>query len=307
LLIFWILGLAYVALGSLNGDISKLLLSMRLAPPIARFDDVSFSFPTRPSSDQKRRCPLPREVLSRLYSYQEYPPPVDALLNVIAPGWAEVKATNDGQCTEDEAKRAFDTYADLSNRIWSRMRSLAGDETADPKLLLDVAILPPNFPKATATETLRVPPEVSNWIAQERVTISQELKKYALIETFLRLSVLGAFGALIFLIRDYTSADEEKKLSHYIFRPVLGIFLAMAVFVVDILAHSLISTASIFEIRDEPLYILALGAGLLSERAYDAVRRRADSALERYAKIPSEAEPNQRTEADANRTPTPGA
>ena len=68
-------------------------------------------------------------------------------------------------------------------------------------------------------------------------------------------------------------------LSDYIFRPILGIFLAVAVFVVDILAHSIISTSSILEIRYEPLYILALGAGLLSETAYAWVRRNADSAF----------------------------
>jgi hypothetical protein len=93
--------------------------------------------------------------------------------------------------------------------------------------------------------------------------------------------VLGAFGALIFLIRDYITADQEKNLSDYIFRPVPGMFLAVAVFVVDILAHTVISSASILQIRYEPLYILALGAGLLSETAYDWVRRSADSAFTR--------------------------
>jgi hypothetical protein len=58
----------------------------------------------------------------------------------------------------------------------------------------------------------------------------------------------------------------------------------VAVFIVDILANSVISSASLYEIRYEPLYLLALGAGLLSEKAYGVIRLRIDTAFAKYAK-----------------------
>jgi hypothetical protein len=61
-----------------------------------------------------------------------------------------------------------------------------------------------------------------------------------------------------------------------------SIFLAIAMFALTTLAHAIVSNASILEMRHEPLYVLALAAGLLSEQAYAAVKIRAETALEKY-------------------------
>jgi hypothetical protein len=45
----------------------------------------------------------------------------------------------------------------------------------------------------------------------------------------------------------------------------------MAMFVLDVLAHSVVSTSDILKVRHETLYILALSSGLLSEQAYEVV------------------------------------
>ncbi len=296
LLVLWILVLTLVALGSLQGSIADFLLSSGFGSGIYEvpFRSVTFSATARVSgivvgrseSQQVRRCPSADQVLWEFRAWQSNPPPVDAVLDVISPNWAGAISPKVGRCTEEDEQEIFTQYHRMFSKVGERMRSLARNDSGDPKLLVvDSSILPPSFKdlvKISTVGDIKLPPEVQDWVAAERIRNRKESQARALVGTFLLLSVLGAFGALIFLIRDYISLDDEKKLSHYIFRPVLGIFLAVAVFIVDILAHTVISTASILDIRAEPLYILALGAGLLSERAYDAVRRRADSALTKY-------------------------
>lgn len=71
-------------------------------------------------------------------------------------------------------------------------------------------------------------------------------------------------------------------LSAYLFRPVLGAFLAVAIFIIDIVAHSIVSTAEITKIRHETLFVLALAAGLLSDHAYDMINTRSKLALEKW-------------------------
>ena len=292
LLVLWIGILVSIALGSLNGSIADLLLSGSMGN---RFDPFGISIfeerirylgVGRQENPSKKSCPSGSALFSRSYRFKENPPPIDAVLDLVMPTWASAVTTSDGLCNEDEVQRLAKDYEYLRNKVADRLHSLARDELTDPKTqVVDETILPPKFRelvKAPAVSPTKLPPEVQDWIVGERKRQKKDSQAHALVGTFLLLSTLGAFGALIFLIRDYTSAPEEKRLSVYIFRPILGIFLAVAVFVVDILAHSIISTASILEIRYEPLYLLALGAGLLSERAYEAIRGRADSALERY-------------------------
>jgi len=73
--------------------------------------------------------------------------------------------------------------------------------------------------------------------------------------------------------------------------------------------HSIISKASILEIRYEPLYILALGAGLLSETAYEWVRRNLDSAFakRREAEEQEEKSNEQKVLTDARQGGAPAA
>ncbi|ETW93289.1 MAG: hypothetical protein ETSY1_39880 [Candidatus Entotheonella factor] len=93
--------------------------------------------------------------------------------------------------------------------------------------------------------------------------------------------MIGTFGSVIFLVRDFINLEDESRttLSAYLLKPILGMFLAIAVFIVDILGHATISSASILQIRHETLYVLALAAGLLSEQTYAVVSSRAQMAL----------------------------
>jgi hypothetical protein len=267
LLVQWITILGIVAFGSLTGDLAEYVF-----PTVERTTFLGFG---------KNECSGGAGTLADYVLYRTDPPPIGAILDVVLPTW-------DGAINCDVSH-----YRALFAKIEGRLRSIARDKSADPKTMpLDTSILTTEFAQTRkqsaaqgnalqANASQGLPPEAQDWILRESTRIKDQERERALFSTFLLLSVLGAFGALIFLVRDYITLDEEKKLSDYIFRPVLGVFLAVAVFVVDVLAHSVISTASILQVRPEPLYILALGAGLLSETAYDWVRRNIDSTFAR--------------------------
>lgn len=259
LLVLWISALSWFAFQSLPGN-RDLFTATNQARPV-------YSFYLSPPKE----CSVHRILESYLKNRSD-PPPIEAILDIVLPSWKEAIQCDDG--------RYWSLYWSLFSKVEDRLRSLALNEAKDPKnTTLDSQLLPPEFAGKARNQPVSFPPEAQDWISRESGRIKNEEQALALFSTFTLLSVLGAFGALIFLIRDYITVDRERKLSDYIFRPILGIFLAVAVFVVDVLAHSVISTSSILQIRPEPLYILALGAGLLSETAYDWVRRNINSTF----------------------------
>jgi hypothetical protein len=286
LLFLWITILSLVAFQTLIGNLADSLL------PI---DEASVE--KAPLPNGKNDCSL--GTLNYYLQYGDDPPPIRAVLEAVLPAWPGAI-----DCEDYRAQ-----FIKVEGRLRSIARSIARDKNADPKTgLLDTSILIPEFAKTRTLEATapQMPPEVQEWLLRESTRINDRERQRALLNTSLFLSVLGAFGALIFLVRDYINLDEEKKLSDYIFRPVLGVFLAVAVFVVDVLAHSVISTASILQVRHEPLFILALGAGLLSETAYDWVRRNIDLTFaSREEQLRSEQEPLG-TPSTLSEVPLPG-
>jgi hypothetical protein len=120
---------------------------------------------------------------------------------------------------------------------------------------------------------------IIQWIAEQRVNDDLKKQRGELMDTFLLLMVLEAFGSLIFLTKGFIDQDQTTTFAACIFRPVFGIFLAMAMFVFDMPAHSIVSTFSALQVRHETLCILALASGILADQAYTIVSRRAQSIL----------------------------
>lgn len=299
ILFFWIVILAVISFYSLKGSLADSMLSDDLETDFRHLDPSSLFKNYFTDKDDKGRveCPSGTALITLASRYREAPPPpLETIIGKLLPNfdWAHALQPEGGLCNLDDIKKLYKSYVELSNRFEKSLRSLAKNEPEDTKTaFLDPAILLAEFKGKVEIPEARVAelsPETQDWIAEEKIRIEKEKKANALLGAFFLLSALGALGALIFLIRDYTYSVNDNKLRVYIFQPILGIFLAVAVFIVDILAHSVISTASVLEIRYEPLYILALGAGLMSEKAYDAIRRRADSAFDQYAKKDSENE-----------------
>jgi len=281
ILIVWIIVLSLLAYGSISKHLANLILR-ESRPEILNRDKK------KPELDNN--YPTGDQVLSEFRMNNPEVPPIDALLDsIFPPTWVEAKKLEedcmyeeDCMCIEGQRESITRFYENLFLKITRRLWSIARDESVDPKIeRIEKSMFPIEFQKLieeNPEKDFKLPLEIQNWVVRER----KRFKKKSLVNTFLILSVLGAFGALIFLIRDYLSSSEKTKMSDYIFRPILGIFLAMAIFIVDVFAHSIISTSNIVQIRYEPLYVLALAAGLLSEKVYNVIQRRAGAAIEQY-------------------------
>ena len=199
------------------------------------------------------------------------------------------------------------TYAPKQNEwIQTQYRMLFGKVERKLKAMTQVLargdlsanqILTPLFIDKNGSDGSKFPAEVEAWINQKRKAADNDDKRRQLFETFLLLIVLGALGSLIFLTRDYmienwrhdedsinedgNTEDRERPLTAYLFRPILGIFLALAMFVIDLVAHVVVSSSTILDIRHETLYVLALAGGLISEKAYEVIQYHAHKALDR--------------------------
>jgi len=256
----------------------------------------------------------PSDILARYLRGRENPPPIEAVLDeiLVHPSWSErhlrrstaSSAVNVPQPSSAAASRAAqearadtnrwltDQYDSLFRRVDSLLQSLVRDTSVDVDGLSVVRpAIPERFlgveQEKIATplpDKIVLPRAAVSWIKDQRIRNEKEKERNSLIDTFFLLIVLGAFGSLIFLTKDYIEREQHTLLAAYIFRPVLGMFLAVAVFIVDIVAHSVVSTASILQTRHETLFILALAAGMLSEQAYEVVSIRAKTALEEWRK-----------------------
>jgi hypothetical protein len=174
-------------------------------------------------------------------------------------------------------------YTSLFRKVEARLQAyMAGSTGTARPLSIEYIVLPADL-RVKDVGAVSLPPEVLTqvgvWASHERTRAEQRRMRAALIDAFLLLTVIGGFGSLIFLMRDYIQ-EQALCMGTYVFRPLLGVFLAIAIFTLDVLAHAIISAASVLELRHEPLYVLALAAGLLSEEAYKFIKRRSEQAFE---------------------------
>lgn len=252
----------------------------------------------------------PSDILTRYLRGRENPPPIEAVLDkiLVHPSWSERHiagtppaaglfrtSADAGKVRAARNRWLIDQYDALFRRIDSLLQSLVRDPSVDVDGL---SVASPAVPErflhgtegnqeiaaAVLPDKILLPRAAVSWIKDQRIRNEKEKERNSLIDTFFLLIVLGAFGSLIFLTKDYIEREQQTLLAAYLFRPILGMFLAVAVFIVDIVAHSVISTASILQTRHETLFILALAAGMLSEQAYEVVSVRAKTALEEWKK-----------------------
>ena len=74
--------------------------------------------------------------------------------------------------------------------------------------------------------------------------------------------------------------DKNIPIRSYIYRPILGMSLALAVFITNASIHTLISDAEITSIKRETLFLLAFAAGLISEKTYSLIVHKAKKVIE---------------------------
>ncbi len=281
-LMFWIIVLAWFAIIALNGNAPDIIKQMSFEP-FGRFR-IHMFFTTEP----------PSVVLnSYLSDYEGDKPPMRELLSqmMVMPPWYE-RRTDKSDIKADSIKK--EKAQDLDNSdfltlfdgIHEKIMIFVADDTLKLNdVEFSIAIVPTSLRREGDKEVVKMPASMAAWIERERERFikneDETLETDKLINTFLMLIVLGSFGSLIFLTRAYINKEREITIATYIFRPLLGQLLAVAMFVIDVMAHAVISSASIHEIRSETLYILAFAAGLLSEQAYELVHHKAEEALKK--------------------------
>jgi hypothetical protein len=233
------------------------------------------------------------------------PPPIGTVLDSLinAPSWMEwdhyfgklpeiassVSIESRSSLSNEQDTQLIQEYEEVFLRVHSRLVSVASTPGLDPNTIqIRRDIVPPIFraKEVELEDLVPLPVEAVAWVKASQDQIGDYKAREELVETFLYLIVLGALGSLIFLTRDYIAgaAEATTTISAFVFRPFLGMFLAMAMFVISILVHSVVSNSDVADLRPEPLYLLAFAAGLVSEQAYQVVNLYAQDALEAYKK-----------------------
>ncbi|MBF0455380.1 MAG: hypothetical protein HQL72_11270 [Magnetococcales bacterium] len=274
ILLVWIFLLAVSALYSVSNTASEEIIPM--------FESKKrFNFWSDITSQQDEINPRGELEKYLAKNYSSSPPPIESVLELFMnePHWATRLPKVDDDRKKAEWERLFKKIDHILTALAEK--HVPGTKSSGYYFSF-VEMIPSIFTEAGSAESAEghsLPKEVENWVVTESPKIAKKKANRTLIDTFVLLMVLGAFGSLIFLTKEFISG-ETSSVGTYIFRPILGIFLAVAMFVVDIAAHTLISSADLFEINRETLYFLAFAAGLLSEQAYNMVNLRAKLALE---------------------------
>jgi hypothetical protein len=218
------------------------------------------------------------------FEYQgEYPKNILViLLNSMQPSWSKKSFFSDVLNKKGEMLLwAKDKYYVLFITAEAYLKTAIENSSVNLSEKINLTeILSQDF-LITENTTVTLPMTVQNWINKQRENSSFIQARKNLADTFLILIILGTFGSLIFLTRDYISNSngDENNIASYLFRPLFGMAMAMAMFIVDMVAHSVISTGGIENIRNETMYLLGLSSGLLAEKAYEILQQKARHGL----------------------------
>lgn len=233
------------------------------------------------------------ELRSYLVASDDQAPPIEDVLNELFPTWANVEISPPLALKQnnnfEQTLWAKEQYRQLFKRIDDKLITIAKTTTDIKNVnLIFSDLVPSTFirPEDDLAKEISIPDSGIIWINSEKERFQLRQDRTPVIDLFVILMVLGAFGSLIFLTRDYmlSETDDSATLGSYIFRPILGMFLAVAMYIVDIAAHTLISSSGLNSVRNETLYLLAFAAGLLSEQTYSLVYMRGAEVLKSMEK-----------------------
>jgi hypothetical protein len=185
----------------------------------------------------------------------------------------------------DEERWVRQRYLQLFNNLdnWLESQVVLFNERDDNQFLNVIIPLEFSGKSKSTSESIMLPDTVLSWFKQRRIKQTQRQSMLKLVDTFALLIVLGAFGSLIFLVWEYINGTKDTSFAAFCFRPVLGAFLAVAMFILDLSMHSVLSDSDMWAIRLEPLYLVALGAGLLSDQAYSILRDKSKEQMKKNA------------------------
>lgn len=264
-LLLLIATLVLVARTALRGEFSGALLRSNASlHAIERFE---------PTKD----CDAPGLIYSRWMRAAGEGIAVGIVLDAVwGAGW-RVKPSE--PCDPEWQQSWGETFCYINNQLYA----IAGDPEIDVKAQrVDDLVIPPGTAALGSFNGI-LPAPVQKWVLRERT-------RKTLADLVVLLIVIASLGSLIFLVVGFICPTTEIPWRDIIFRPVLGGLLAMGVFVANLGLLGISSTGGIFEIRPEGLYLLALGAGLYTDRVYEYLRKRVDAVTQARQEGPAHPE-----------------
>lgn len=267
ILISWIYSLLY--LGIQIGSGKAILLMENL---------INSTFFNDQNSSEQKLVTNPSQVmdnyLSKKYKNSAEIPPLGLVIDKIQihENWRNPKIN-----------MQRNEYINLFKSIEFRLEAIANSNIENLNSVeIEATILPKNFRGEGFDPNFKtnLPLEAQYWIKAEEKRINQRNKTINLLDTFLLLIILGGFGSLIFLVREHMENDKNIPIRSYIYRPILGMSLALAVFITNASIHTIISDAQIESIKRETLFLLAFAAGLISEQTYSLIVHKAKEVIE---------------------------
>jgi hypothetical protein len=226
----------------------------------------------------------------RLYKNEYYnPPPLETIIDKVYGeyDWSSHKILHSYSDNTNNVMRfryLKGQYYDLFRKMHNKLNMFVDNVDVLPgNAKLDILIPEHIFGKYVSKET-RIPNEAIKWIQDERHNKKETKERNAIIDLSIIVLSFGAFGSLIFLTKEYMENIIDYSIATYIFRPFLGMFLGLSMFIIYLIANSIITTSEIYNIRKESLYILSLSAGLMSEHAYAVLYYKSRQMLDKLKK-----------------------
>lgn len=232
------------------------------------------------------------------YQNKKYPnlskerkPPTGILLDIL-----QVNASwRTGFLLQDHKHQL--TVADfhaLFDQVDSQLLAIA-DSPLQDNILISNTFLPFHFrgENFKDNESISLPHTIKRWVVQQQ-SVPDRLRA---IDTFFLVITLGTLGSVVSLLSQHIKDPSKYHFREYFWRPVFGILLAVAIYVIAGGLTRAVSTSSsaeadsTLELNRPVLVLLALAAGLLSEQAYASILDLSNDALTRI-------KDNTRTESD---------
>lgn len=234
----------------------------------------------------------PAILLKEYTSAYETPPPIGLVLDSVfeEKSWLSMdyyaKAKMLALTTNDQREVIKNIYFTLFDRINNHLEYIVQNydpnKTDSNNRISATITLGYPFSERTVHKTVLLPVEVTDWVLKIPEMRKHALEQEQFLNSLLLVTVLGALGSLIYAVKDITDSTKDTSVVTFALRPFFGIFLSIVLFVLFMVAHTLVSASGISNIRYSTIYVLALAAGLLSDQTYSVLVFKLNKALTEF-------------------------
>jgi hypothetical protein len=290
-LLAWVILLAVIGMQAVSGKASTVILEIADAfVPSKKPQDDKKESPrqgTTKISPSLDTAALLSDYIKGEYSGQDKTsiPPISIVLDrlQVNVSWRDAKEIDNANGNNRDAPSDID-YENLFAIVAKRLEAIADfspEVSVSSNLKISNNIMPLIF-RATKDgsskeefkeQEIDLPVEAVLWVKARQSFNTAKESRISFLDLFVLLTILGGFGSWVYLVRRHVDPKITPDLYEYFYRPPLGMTLAIAVFIINISLHSLVSNSNINEVRKETLILLAFTAGLLSDKTYEFIEK----------------------------------